>query len=72
LGQVFQVSHMGQVGQVGQVNQFIRQGGLDHLGQVGKWVRRVRKVLWVTSELHGCVRGVRLIKLVKFGQGNRW
>jgi hypothetical protein len=62
VAQAFQVGHMDQVdqvGQVGQVSQFIQQGGVGHLRQVGKWVRRVRKAPWVTSEPHGCVRWVR-------------
>jgi hypothetical protein len=29
------------IAQGGQVSQFRQQGGVIHLGQVGKWVRRV-------------------------------
>ncbi len=47
MDQECQVGHMGQVDQVarmGGVSQFIWQSGVGHLGQVGKWVRRVWKV----------------------------
>ncbi len=43
MGQVVQVS------QVIRVSQFNQQGGVDHLDQVGKWVRRLLKVPWVTN-----------------------